>query len=48
MLMNKRVITVLTGSGVSQASGIPTFRDGGDALWKKYKSSANNHTNDPR
>ncbi len=39
MLMNKRVITVLTGSGVSQASGIPTFRDGGDALWKKYKSN---------
>jgi NAD-dependent deacetylase len=29
-------ITVLTGAGVSAASGVPTFR-GSDGLWKKYR-----------
>ena len=29
-------ITVLTGAGVSAASGVPTFR-GGDGLWKTFK-----------
>ncbi|MHA2093064.1 MAG: SIR2 family NAD-dependent protein deacylase [Candidatus Hodarchaeales archaeon] len=28
-------ITVISGSGISKASGIPTFR-GSDGLWKKY------------
>ena len=32
-----RSITVLTGAGVSAASGIPTFR-GQDGLWKKMRS----------
>ena len=31
-----RSITVLTGAGVSSASGIPTFR-GEDGLWKKVR-----------
>jgi len=39
MRQGKKVISILTGSGISQASGIPTFRDGGDALWKNYKAS---------
>lgn len=29
----KKRITFLTGAGVSRDSGIPTFRDGKDALW---------------
>ena len=29
-------ITVLTGAGVSAASGVPTFR-GGDGLWKNFR-----------
>ena len=29
-------ITVLTGAGVSAASGVPTFR-GADGLWKNFK-----------
>jgi NAD-dependent deacetylase len=29
-------IAVLTGAGVSKASGIPTYRDGSDALWNNY------------
>lgn len=28
---------VLTGAGVSQESGIPTFRDSQDGLWAQYK-----------
>ena len=31
-----RRLTVLTGAGVSAASGIPTFR-GGEGLWKSYR-----------
>jgi NAD-dependent deacetylase len=30
-------VTVMTGSGVSAASGIPTFR-GADGLWKTYRA----------
>jgi len=30
-------ITVLTGAGISAASGIPTFRSGEDALWSNYR-----------
>ncbi len=29
-------IVVLTGAGVSKASGIPTYRDGADSLWRNY------------
>ena len=32
-----RAITVLTGAGVSAASGVPTFR-GEDGLWRKYRA----------
>ncbi len=31
---------VLTGSGVSAASGVPTFRDAQTGLWAKYDSQA--------
>jgi NAD-dependent deacetylase len=31
-----RRISVLTGAGVSAASGVPTFR-GGDGLWRRYR-----------
>jgi NAD-dependent deacetylase len=30
-------IAVLTGAGVSKASGIPTFRDGPDSLWRNFR-----------
>jgi len=36
-LRRARTITVLTGAGVSAASGIPTFR-GADGLWKKVRA----------
>ena len=46
-----RSITVLTGAGVSSASGIPTFR-GEDGLWKKVRvetlATADAFENDPR
>ncbi len=29
-------IAVLTGAGVSKASGIPTYRDGADSLWNNH------------
>ncbi len=32
-----RRITVLTGAGVSAASGVPTFR-GADGLWQRYRA----------
>jgi NAD-dependent deacetylase len=36
-LRSARAVTVLTGAGVSSASGIPTFR-GEDGLWRKYRA----------
>ena len=33
-LRNAKKIVVVTGAGISQESGIPTFR-GKDGLWKK-------------
>lgn len=35
-LASARTITVLTGAGVSAASGVPTFR-GGDGLWRQFR-----------
>lgn len=35
-LHNARRICVLTGAGVSQESGVPTFRDALDGLWARY------------
>jgi NAD-dependent deacetylase len=35
-LKGTRLLVVLTGSGVSQESGIPTFRDAQDGLWARY------------
>merc|ERR1719335_1800187 len=32
-------VVVLTGAGISEESGIPTFRDGG-GLWEKYNQMA--------
>src|SRR5215467_1826130 len=44
-------ITVVTGAGVSAASGVPTFR-GPDGLWKNYKpeklATADAFARDPR
>lgn len=37
-IRDARRITVLTGAGVSAASGVPTFR-GADGLWKSYRAS---------
>ena len=36
-LRNARTIVALTGSGVSAASGIPTFR-GDDGLWRNFRA----------
>jgi NAD-dependent deacetylase len=36
-LRNARTIVVLTGAGVSAASGIPTFR-GDDGLWRNFRA----------
>ncbi|MFX0181779.1 MAG: NAD-dependent deacylase [Candidatus Hodarchaeota archaeon] len=40
MILNSKenIITVITGAGFSQASGIPTFR-GKNGLWKQYSAS---------
>ncbi len=37
-IKNANKLTVLTGAGISKASGIPTFR-GKDGLWSKYSPS---------
>ena len=34
--MTRPKIAVLTGAGVSKGSGIPTYRDGPDSLWRTY------------
>ena len=34
--MESQKIAILTGAGVSKASGIPTYRDGTDSLWNNY------------
>src|SRR3972149_3044562 len=36
-LFSAKSICVLTGSGVSQESGVPTFR-GADGLWRKFRA----------
>jgi NAD-dependent deacetylase len=36
-LSGAKTVTVLTGSGVSAESGIPTFRDAQTGLWAKFK-----------
>ena len=36
-LRKARTVTVLTGAGVSAASGVPTFR-GEDGLWRKVRA----------
>jgi NAD-dependent deacetylase len=50
-LRGARSVTVLTGSGVSAASGIPTFR-GPDGLWRNFRveelASAAGFTRNPR
>ncbi len=37
LLARARYVAVLTGSGISAESGIPTFR-GADGLWKQYRA----------
>ena len=37
--MGRKKITILTGAGISAASGIPTFR-GQDGFWKEQKRYA--------
>ena len=37
VLLDKKKILILTGAGISAASGIPTFR-GQDGFWKQWKS----------
>ncbi len=37
-LRTARAVTVLTGAGVSAASGVPTFR-GADGLWRNFSAS---------
>ena len=32
-----REVTVLTGSGISAESGIPTFRDAQTGIWAEYR-----------
>src|SRR6266540_4573966 len=36
-LRNARHVTVLTGSGISAESGVPTFRDAQTGLWSKFR-----------
>lgn len=37
IIRNAEHISVLTGSGVSAASGVPTFRDAQTGLWAQYR-----------
>src|SRR5210317_1507154 len=36
-LRQSREVTVLTGSGISAESGIPTFRDAQTGIWAEYR-----------
>lgn len=36
-LRTVRRVAVLTGAGISQESGLPTFRDGQSGLWAQYR-----------
>ncbi len=36
-LAGSRHVVVLTGSGISAESGVPTFRDAGTGLWARYE-----------
>lgn len=38
-LKQARHVVALTGAGMSQASGLPTFRDAADGLWNQYFAS---------
>ena len=50
-LQSARRVAVLTGAGVSAASGIPTFRDAQDGLWARYRpedlATSEAYTRDP-
>ena len=37
MLQDARGVAVLTGSGISAESGVPTFRDAQTGLWSRYE-----------
>jgi NAD-dependent deacetylase len=36
-LRSARLVTVLTGAGISAESGVPTFRDAQTGLWARYR-----------
>ena len=36
-LRNSQSVAVLTGSGISVESGVPTFRDAQTGLWARYE-----------
>lgn len=36
-LASARRVTVMTGAGISAASGVPTFR-GADGLWRSFRA----------
>ena len=50
-LRQAETIVFFTGAGISQESGIPTFRDGAKSLWKDFDpdiyASVNGFDNDP-
>lgn len=36
LIQEARIVTILTGAGVSKESGVPTFRDALEGLWAQY------------
>lgn len=36
LIKEARIVTILTGAGVSKESGVPTFRDALEGLWAQY------------
>ena len=46
-IRNSRKIVFVTGAGISQESGIPTFR-GNDGLWRKYEATIEAFYENPR